>query len=357
MLLLDAIIRYSAIALLLLFAVLAIRDGRGYSRLFYGALLCISCMLLLLHTAPQELALPSPLFEICLMLSVADIAFLWWFGRSLFEDDFRLGWLEWLGFIVLSAPVLLFRVNKFFPMDGFNYQAVDLFKSIVSLLAILHIVYVALRGRGDDLIEKRRRFRFYFVIAMSLVGAVTIIGEEVFYNDYQANYDTFRAALILPMAAWGLLWLTHMRPEALAFAPLKEIAPAIPQIDPRDRSLHSALLNAMEHDKIYIRPSLTIGGLAGQLDSPEHHLRRLINQGMGYRNFSAFLNHYRVKSVQVDMANPAHYRTPILTLAMDVGYNSLAPFNRAFKAETGQTPSDYRRDLLAKIDKASADQN
>jgi AraC-like DNA-binding protein len=34
---------------------------------------------------------------------------------------------------------------------------------------------------------------------------------------------------------------------------------------------------------------------------------------------------------------------PILTLALDLGYASLSPFNRAFKAHTGLTPSEYRR--------------
>jgi AraC-like DNA-binding protein len=34
---------------------------------------------------------------------------------------------------------------------------------------------------------------------------------------------------------------------------------------------------------------------------------------------------------------------PILTIALDAGFNSLGPFNRAFKAETGMTPSEFRR--------------
>jgi len=37
---------------------------------------------------------------------------------------------------------------------------------------------------------------------------------------------------------------------------------------------------------------------------------------------------------------------PILTIAMDLGYNSLAPFNRAFRAETGVTPSDFRKTAI-----------
>jgi AraC-like DNA-binding protein len=34
---------------------------------------------------------------------------------------------------------------------------------------------------------------------------------------------------------------------------------------------------------------------------------------------------------------------PVLTIAMDSGFQSLGPFNRAFKADTGLTPTEYRR--------------
>jgi AraC-like DNA-binding protein len=36
----------------------------------------------------------------------------------------------------------------------------------------------------------------------------------------------------------------------------------------------------------------------------------------------------------------------VLTIALDAGFSSLGPFNRAFKAETGVTPSEYRRQAL-----------
>jgi AraC-like DNA-binding protein len=77
--------------------------------------------------------------------------------------------------------------------------------------------------------------------------------------------------------------------------------------------------------------------LAEKLSYPEHQLRRLINGYLGYRNFSAFLN-----------SHPDRARTPVLTIALDLGYGSLGPFNRAFKMETGMTPTDYRHRNLGR---------
>jgi AraC-like DNA-binding protein len=33
----------------------------------------------------------------------------------------------------------------------------------------------------------------------------------------------------------------------------------------------------------------------------------------------------------------------VTTIALDAGFQSLGPFNRAFKSETGVTPTEYRR--------------
>ncbi|MEL6213465.1 MAG: AraC family transcriptional regulator, partial [Pseudomonadota bacterium] len=49
-------------------------------------------------------------------------------------------------------------------------------------------------------------------------------------------------------------------------------------------------------------------------------------------------------------ADPARARTPVLTIAMDAGFSSLAPFNRAFKNEIGKTPTAYRADALVAED-------
>jgi AraC-like DNA-binding protein len=46
---------------------------------------------------------------------------------------------------------------------------------------------------------------------------------------------------------------------------------------------------------------------------------------------------------------------PILTIGLDAGFQSIDPFNRAFKAKTGMTPSEYRRLHLARGDRPPAD--
>jgi AraC-like DNA-binding protein len=89
----------------------------------------------------------------------------------------------------------------------------------------------------------------------------------------------------------------------------------------------------------FIQPDLTISQLARQLECPDHHLRKLINQRLGYNNFNAFLNHYRVAEARKRLVESA---LPVLSIALDLGYGSIASFNRAFKDIVGLTPTVYR---------------
>ena len=93
-------------------------------------------------------------------------------------------------------------------------------------------------------------------------------------------------------------------------------------------------------------PGLSIAGLAAHLGTPEHRLRALINQRPGHRNFSAFLNRYKIAEARAILADRAQFDLQALNLALDLGYTSLPAFNRAFRAETGQTPKDYRRAMI-----------
>ena len=117
--------------------------------------------------------------------------------------------------------------------------------------------------------------------------------------------------------------------------------------DPNERHDLAIIEKLVETDKLYLQSGLTIAGLAESAGLPEHRLRRLINKHLGYRNFADFLNHYRIAAAQARLSAVSDRNIPVLTIAMDLGYGSLGPFNRAFKERTGLTPTEYRRQKLA----------
>jgi len=144
--------------------------------------------------------------------------------------------------------------------------------------------------------------------------------------------------------AWSFLGVAGGEALFPGVEPVRAAASA--ELSPADLTLVAALERAMSFDRAYRQDGLTIGQLANAHGVPEYRLRRLINQGLGHRNFNSFLNRYRIADARAGLADPGQAAVPILTIALDAGFNSLGPFNRAFRAETGMTPSEYRRQAL-----------
>ena len=99
----------------------------------------------------------------------------------------------------------------------------------------------------------------------------------------------------------------------------------------------------MADQRAYAQENLTVASLAQQLKVPEYRLRRAINRSLGHRNFNAYVNEFRLRETQAALRDPTQSHLPILTIALTAGFQSIGPFNRAFKAMTGQTPSEYRQ--------------
>ena len=59
------------------------------------------------------------------------------------------------------------------------------------------------------------------------------------------------------------------------------------------------------------------------------------------------MNGHRIEAAKRRLGDAAEARTTVAAIAFDLGYGSLGPFNRAFRAATGSTPTEWRRQALA----------
>jgi len=87
------------------------------------------------------------------------------------------------------------------------------------------------------------------------------------------------------------------------------------------------------------REGLSIAATAQELGAREHRLRRLINGAWAIAT-SPISSQPRIEAAKRRLADPAVSHTTVAAIAFDVGYGSVGPFNRAFRAATGQTPTD-----------------
>ncbi|MEP2988306.1 MAG: AraC family transcriptional regulator [Parasphingorhabdus sp.] len=277
------------------------------------------------------------------LISLITPFWIWLFARRLFERETPNWLLALLGTIYLVGWALAQTVDI---GSGPGFYIIH----ITSLVLVVDLIYVALSGLGDDLVSRRRLIRIYLPILIGLQSGGILLYELIFGNGVSPFFiQVTNATLIYLLVLFGGIALLKTDPELLVVTDDQKTEETEKlALSPSETVLHDKLQVAM-HDGQYREPGLTIKSLAQSLGAPEHRLRALINQKLGHRNFSSFLNGFRIKEAREKLADREMVDIPILTIAMDLGYNSLAPFNRAFRSESGQTPSDFR--------KASIDQN
>lgn len=112
------------------------------------------------------------------------------------------------------------------------------------------------------------------------------------------------------------------------------------------------LTAAMEKEKLYQLPNLTLDSLAERMEVSPHELSQVINQNLA-TNFYELLNRYRVRTACAALADPNFAQQNLLSIAYEVGFQSKSTFNAAFKKHTGLTPSAYRTQLQTVVNGSS----
>ena len=141
----------------------------------------------------------------------------------------------------------------------------------------------------------------------------------------------------------ALVWFAHPAPSESGRAPQRSPDP-LPDAD--DELVAQRLHRAIHLEHIYREGDLSIAALAHRLNCPEYRLRRVIRDRLGHGHFTSFLNSHRIAEAQALLTDPARRKEPVLAIAMAVGFQSIGPFNRAFKTATGCTPTEFRSQRL-----------
>ncbi len=313
-----------------------------------GALFCLAAAAHTLTQNPsieQALGFAEPL---AWAFSVMGAGLFWAFATELFGDRRRLRLLRFApAAFLLAIGIVALLLTGTASSRGFL-----LAHNLVGAGLMAHVLTVVWSGWQNDLVESRRRLRGPILAAAALyaVSVFAVQTSEIFWRP-ASELSPLAAAvlLLLGLASIGAL----LRADPDLFAPVVEPPPALlPEavvaVSDEDATMTRKLDRLMREGRVYREEALTITALALKLAIPEYKLRRLINRQLGHRNFSAFLNQWRLADAKQALADPGQREVPISTIGLDAGFQSLGPFNRAFKAETGLTPTEFRVQALEK---------
>ena len=224
-----------------------------------------------------------------------------------------------------------------------------LFTSVLVSLGLWEVI----KNWRVDLVECRRRLRAGMLFVAGLFLFFALYNQLIYSNENLPVHIAYiNAASISFMALFTAYWFLVVDDDTLLEAidtlPEELIVPVTnteSHLSVADKTWLTQLDTCMQKEAYYRNNDLTIRSLSEHLAIPEHHLRRLINKQLGYRNFNEYLNRFRVGEATQRLSDPKLSRLPITTIAIESGFASLTTFNKAFKSLKDMTPTEFRRSM------------
>jgi AraC-like DNA-binding protein len=248
---------------------------------------------------------------------------------------------------IYTVPMSLSELDRNPPGAATRILLLDLPLLLQGAFGVIALGLV-LKGWADDLVNSRRLLRWVCVGYLGvLYGGVTL--AELALPMVPASQrilldDGITLSVALSACAMTLI-LARVNITTLV-APARVVTPA--RLEAREQGVfngeadYQKFREVFEDRHAWLQHGLSIAGLAAQMSIPQYRLRQLINSRLGYRNFNALLNAYRIRAACEQLSDPLKKDLPVLTIALSLGYQSISPFNQAFRELVGQTPTQYR---------------
>jgi AraC-like DNA-binding protein len=225
--------------------------------------------------------------------------------------------------------------------------ATQIAPSLLQMLFAGFALYWTVADWRFDLVETRRVIR---ALTMAMGGGLIIasgLAQVLIAPDSPANFVAHEALAVADLLILASVLFRLSDGDVGRYLDFQSPRSAVQPARRADADPALARLTTLLQDeRVCEQEGLSLKQLAGRVGVPEYRLRKLIHEQLGYRNFNALLHDYRIREACRQLSDPALRRTPILTIALSVGYASINTFSRGFREITGVTPSAWRETAL-----------
>ena len=347
----ELILRAVGVALLALVALSVLRTRERTHRTQSVAWLAASVAAFLLTSMPgADRIFGAFIYPLTALCSTHPVWF-WISARLMFSDRAVLRTSDVICLGAMGVAGVLYQSQFPLPPDGAEgaVRVLGVAFAASSLAFACLAPLTVYFGMAGDLDVRRRQLRQWFVPCVSTyLAAVVITQAVVLFQGRPTPSGLVLLNLVVIDLVAALVLSTLVQLRIVNWIAAVDMPP-VAALSRLEQSVLDRLNRRFVPERLYAREALTIAELATLLGTQEHVLRRVVNHGLGFRNFNDFLHTHRLKEAADRLGNPHLRRLPVLTIALEVGYGSIGPFNRAFKERFGVTPTEYRRAQHAPI--------
>ncbi|MDH7447486.1 helix-turn-helix domain-containing protein [Aquimarina sp. 2201CG14-23] len=209
--------------------------------------------------------------------------------------------------------------------------------------------YVRAEKQNVSFSQNLVTFLKYFYVSVGIflgLWVISFISAKFFdHSLYPIGYDWLWVGISVFIFVVGYYSLKEPELFRIPLSNEKQKIKRLPESE--IFSIGNQLKHLMEKEKIFLKSDLTLRELSEKLDTSTHNISWFLNN-IVKSSFYDYVNHYRIKEFLQKVAQGAHLQHTILAISMEVGFNSKSTFNKAFKLEMKETPSNYiKREKVA----------
>lgn len=287
----------------------------------------------------------GPAYPVLAVMTCATCSVFWLTARALFRRHFEFGWFAVLILAGVFIPTLFDQIASVSGAARLTGEAfiagtsdrLDGVQTLFSSLALALAFREGLHGWGPRMAAGEKQMRLLFLVSFGAgVGICVFLFDhgrlDFISPDVTATIQaTCALSILVTMSVILRYRLAHPLPASLR-----------PEATQEDRELGQRIRKLVKSGA-YLDAELKVADIANRLQERNYKISRAIASGLGEANFNRFVNRYRIDHAKAMLHDPAFADRSILDVALESGFASLGPFNRAFRDATGQTPREYRR--------------
>lgn len=292
---------------------------------------------------------------------------MWLLSRALFRNQYAIQKRHIAVAMLIALMILLNQMWHFVFELTLSHQKVAVFVSqqtmtsfktllsestnLLSSCILILSFWEAWRGFSDKTKQQKiQSYLFggaYFVAVFnSSILFKSILDESVYQT--LTPWIVSSSAILIMCAVQAIL---HMQRQDLAECTqqkdLKDIAQAktLQQFANIDLNIAKGIEQLVLNKQIFLQDKVKIKDFAKQLDVPEYKISQTIRHYFKSPNFNQFINTYRIEYAKNLLQSNDSQSWSMLVVGMESGFTCALSFNRAFKAQTGELPKQYKEKL------------
>ena len=213
---------------------------------------------------------------------------------------------------------------------------------VVSLLLCGLCVLSLLLQRGLLASIPMQKFgmeRYWLVLSVIIVNVIFLVTMSGYYL---TDVTSEQLKMVRTLLGISLIYLTttslfRIYPQSIRILD-KDQSSSDEVLSDKDLEIAMRVERLLALEKVYHEPGYGRSDLARELAVPESLLSKIINVHFN-KALPQLLNERRVADAKILLRDTD---VPAKVIASEVGFNSLATFNRVFKDISGVSPSEYR---------------